>query len=1238
MVGTAHPTGNDRAGPARATGRVPCLLTTEPHMTRQSIGWTTRCAVIAVTLTFATIAAEDSSPRTTFLAHFNAGTRPDVGQLAGEVQLSNCGITSGRMGYPFSDSQPFAEALDMRNMASRIEFPIAEGFVKEQGTIELWYRHTRRDNLVKPFIVLLRVMFEGTTRPETRLGDSGDQFVVVKLENTPTLVLSSRSAKRGVPYKTQPAASVETWKKGEWHFIAVTWSGTRGAIYLDGRLAGEGVIVPSLSKPKSLVLGSSFWGHDAEGIYDELRILSDAISAEQVMRDYERGALQRLEFPTSGKPTDARSLFIAPYEPVAPTAVASTRMKLLDASFTAVLAADPPQLDGKLGDGAWRLAPEVSSFVRRGRKPKPAEADTHVRFLYDTASLYVGIRLDEPNMDRLRQEVVNQHDMPVWSDDCFELVFDTSGCADSFFHFAVNAAGTIADLRAGRLSWSAQNARAKISKGKDHWTIELAIPFEDLGVTPRYGEIWGARICRERYAVEKGASAEQSSVPYTRTGFNVYANLGQLRFGAAEEQNQPVQVMADGRQSAFLGLNELRYTIMNRSKEAAEVELEARAVGVNNVLLALKRVAKRVDGGGKASVAMHVPVKTDDLVSISVTAYDRQAKKHVFGVRLPSAVTPVQPTLAEVRRMLPRLSASTTFLPKGHALSEVVRESIARISSKLKVFEGQLATAMAERRQLSEQEWDAFRRELAGFGAWLGRNRLVAWPDDPWANGLPSDFPLGNEKLERLSMEMAGNERQAVSLSLTGLAVPGTLDIQVVALDLKGKENPRTRISKNSIHVYWAAPFRDELRKLVADPLIKADGNIFSIGTGRTLKLWVVVSSSGVAPGTYEGDLVVRPLDTLAVGADEWLRVPLRVTVWPFQLPETKDNPLQAFMWGGSAYHRSYIDPVEMTRDLYEHRVNWVMCDWYQIANGSSRKRFSVFTDEDLERVRMVLEQAKARGMKVMFAWNSPAPEAIEGVVEYLHRLGFGDHEFASMSAKDEFGSKHVPRLLEYHQKVERLGSKMRFMCTYCSAPPYGATLDEVEPLTKHIDIWLNHRGKWWPPSDKARRLIEFQKQRGLTVGSYQCGSPMRIQPMVDYFRLYPWKAWKMGVEFVAYWTYLGVTSGDSDFWDVHHVKKKGGHGPSGMVYNSPGGRLNPSKRYEAFREGMEDYCYLWILKRRIEAAKKRGQNVVKAEEALAACVEAGLAARNMGEVDAVRRRLAEAIMELSPVELPGAP
>jgi len=39
--------------------------------------------------------------------------------------------------------------------------------------------------------------------------------------------------------------------------------------------------------------------------------------------------------------------------------------------------------------------------------------------------------------------------------------------------------------------------------GEGGWTVELAIPFEDVGGPPRPGDTWGANFCRERYAQEE---------------------------------------------------------------------------------------------------------------------------------------------------------------------------------------------------------------------------------------------------------------------------------------------------------------------------------------------------------------------------------------------------------------------------------------------------------------------------------------------------------------------------------------------------------------------------------------------------------------------------------------------------------------------------------------------------------------------------------------------------------------
>ena len=1190
-------------------------------------------------------APDAAPPSVLFHAHFNQAVTPATADLRGDVAASNCGITSGGLGYPFTDSSPAAEGLDMRRRAARIEFPVSEhSFDPAEGTVELWYKYTNREDLTTGAMTLFRVVFEGTKGPEHRW-DEGDNFALYKHDMEPVLGFRGQSSARGVSWKAMPRASVADWRRDDWHFITLTWREGIATIYLDGKRAGEGRYVPAASKARGIVLGSSFWGLDPEGIFDELRVLAHAAAPEAVLRHYEHVAVERLEFGPAGDAavTAAKTPaqpppLVEPYAPIEQPPAPAAGLELLDVAFTAVRATRAPAIDGRLGDPGWASAPEATGFVRRGdagAKAKGVEAQTHARFLYDDRFLYLGVRMDEPRMPLLRREVVDQHDQPVWRDDCLEFVFDTSGSPDTFYHFAVNANGTIADLRASRLNWSSRKSVAATSQGPDHWTVELAISLGDLGVAPKYGEIWGARVCRERYAVPKGASAEQSSLPdIGRAGFHTYGNLGQLRFGPVDGQRRSVRVEPADEQRPFLGMNRLTYRIANGGKGPANLVFEARATGDANMLLAVDRRRVDVPAGGSNHVTLDVPVQSDALQAISVTASDGSSGRTVYATRLRSSIPRAGPGLDEFREQLPRLQACMGLLPEQSTVTLVLRESVDRIAEHLTGFEEKLAAAVATGRVLEEDTWLAFRRELGGFGQWLGKHRVVAWNDELWRERLPTSFPDERQELRDLSIGMAANEWEATAFCLTGLAVPGRLDVQVVVNDLVCETDKGRRLSRNNVRVHWEAPFRDELRKLVSDPLIRVDGNVFTVTTGRTLKLWVMVCSAGVLPGTYSGEVVVRPLDTLEAPPDRWLRIPLEVEVWPFELPETKDNPLEAFMWGGSAYHRVDLDPIELTRDLDEHRVNWVMADWYQAAGRSSRKRKGVFAREDLERCRALFDQAKLRGMKVMFAWNSPTAESVGPVVEYMRGLGFGDADFASMSTKDEFGSQHVAKMLEYHRRVEELGTPMRFMCTYCSqSPPYGATHDEIQPMMNYIDIWLNHAGLWWPPNEKGRSLFARQRERGATVGAYQCASPMRTAPLLDYFRLYPWKAWKMGVKMVAYWTYLGATRGDSDFWDVHYSKGYRGHGPSGMVYVSAGNRLTPSRRYEAFREGMEDVCYLWTLQRRIAAAKAEGREVADAERLLEETVDKALAAQAICELDAVRAVLARAIIGLAPAE-----
>jgi len=73
-------------------------------------------------------------------------------------------------------------------------------------------------------------------------------------------------------------------------------------------------------------------------------------------------------------------------------------------------------------------------------------------------------------------------------------------------------------------SWTAKIA-AKGAKGNGEWTVELRIPFADLGKTPKPGEVWRVNLCRNN-----AVAGEVSSWAPVPVRFHSPAAFGYLRF------------------------------------------------------------------------------------------------------------------------------------------------------------------------------------------------------------------------------------------------------------------------------------------------------------------------------------------------------------------------------------------------------------------------------------------------------------------------------------------------------------------------------------------------------------------------------------------------------------------------------------------------------------------------------------------------------------------------------------
>lgn len=183
----------------------------------------------------------------------------------------------------------------------------------------------------------------------------------------------------------------------------------------------------------------------------------------------------------------------------------------------------PPVIDGDLSDAAWDKAPVVDEFTHYN-KPEPVDVQTHLRVLYTESDLLLGIRFDEPNMEKLTPVGQPRDSTGVFRGETVEVFVDPDHDQRVYYQIAVNSAESIYDSVRTDPSWSA-DVRAGVKLLDDHWTMEVAIPWTDLGVVPEAGSLIGLNVCRDRYL---GADKTWSNWSQTAANFHDPERFGHI--------------------------------------------------------------------------------------------------------------------------------------------------------------------------------------------------------------------------------------------------------------------------------------------------------------------------------------------------------------------------------------------------------------------------------------------------------------------------------------------------------------------------------------------------------------------------------------------------------------------------------------------------------------------------------------------------------------------------------------
>jgi hypothetical protein len=174
------------------------------------------------------------------------------------------------------------------------------------------------------------------------------------------------------------------------------------------------------------------------------------------------------------------------------------------ASVRATRTADPPVLDGRDDDAAWRSAPVIDRFTEA--KPSEGAAPklrTEARVAYDPRHLYVFIRAFDPRPDSI-VSLLSRRDEQTASDEII-LMLDPYRDRRTGYEFRVNPAGVKADYAIYNdgnedVAWDAvwDVATRVDSLG---WTAEYRIPLSQLHYSAKGSVTFGLLIWRviQRY-------------------------------------------------------------------------------------------------------------------------------------------------------------------------------------------------------------------------------------------------------------------------------------------------------------------------------------------------------------------------------------------------------------------------------------------------------------------------------------------------------------------------------------------------------------------------------------------------------------------------------------------------------------------------------------------------------------------------------------------------------------------
>ena len=470
---------------------------------------------------------------------------------------------------------------------------------------------------------------------------------------------------------------------------------------------------------------------------------------------------------------------------------------------------------------------------------------------------------------------------------------------------------------------------------------------------------------------------------------------------------------------------------------------------------------------------------------------------------------------------------------------------------------------------------------------------LTVWEEEPWRLFDPA--AVVNEKAapEKIGITSYINERVPVALMLANRS-DRPLDVRVAigaGLDRHAPSEPSAdQIPPEKIELREVVVVRardsDGAERFIPDALPRLnEAGVIHIAPHEARQLWININTAEMKAGKYSEQLML-----FSSAPGEPMKISLDLHVLSLELPQRPS--ISAAMWEYEPWVIGRNGQAVVQDITRNGKVDHLFLD---IASGglpwgkrlgSIKKTGWSAGQIDFSLMNQVIQRKKGHGKLILLNTAAGFHEQVMSLDEakgrelYLQWVracldnmraqGIPDDQ-VMLQVKDEASGEWSARnLLLTRMFKEQMPTVPIFQTVGADT-----AFEDIRQLGGYVDVWCV-----WGLRIKRRDELNFMKATDKPVWVYQCAVSSKVLSPSGYFRATPLIAWREGLQGCGIWSY---DAGSGNLWNDFDGK----HGDSATVYPGANGPVT-SKRWEAWRRGMEDYSALELLRTLVDRAAER--------------------------------------------------